>query len=427
MKPFRTICYVALALWAGLTSTWAEEQKPPLTLADCLALARQQHPDLRAARQGITAAAADVGLAASAGRPQLDVNTGYFNQEPAAPNLRSYSFGLSLGYSLYNSGRVRAQTRQAEAERSAAQSAYAATEQDVALAVTDAYYDLLRVKALQGVAEERLRQAEVHRDQAQAGYEAGEFPRADVYRAEVEVAAARLALIQARNGVELARTALAHAIGLDPNEVLDVADVPSLTPLNLTLEAAQQTAARQRPELAQTAARIAANEAAVRAARTGRQPDVSLRGDWGGRDNVFPPSEMGWTVSLVATLPLSDGGATRARVTAARAEGERLRASDERLRQNIALEVKQAWLLLQEAQERQAVAEAQVAEARHNLEVAEGRYRVGEAPLIELLDAQTALTAARTNEVEARYDALAARARLRWARGETVEGEEAEP
>ena len=80
-----------------------------------------------------------------------------------------------------------------------------------------------------------------------------------------------------------------------------------------------------------------------------------------------------------------------------------LKFNEEGLRQNIALEVRQDTLNLQQAAESIRVAEKGVQQARENLELAEGRYNTGVGNIIELTDAQASRTTAEANYVQALY------------------------
>jgi len=411
---------LAATLGSGITVRAEQTADKPLTVQDCVRLALGQHPTLRAVRKEMDAARAAVGSARSGALPQVGVNAGYTDQEPASPNLRNYSATLTLSQSLFNSGRVSAQVAQAQENFRAAESVVTLTAQDITLAVRQAYYTLLAAQRLQGVAEERLRQAEAHRQQAQANYEAGVVARADVLKAEVEVAEARLGAIKAENGVQLAKAELTNAMGVDAEVTLEVMDDFAFVKADKDLQTALAAAFRQRPELQQNTASTRAARLGVRAAATGTKPEVSLKGDWGLKDTGFLPGEVGWTVGVAVNLPLFDGNATRSQVAKTKAEVEKLQAQESRLRQNIALEVRQACLELREAEERIIVAATQVASARESLRVTEGRYREGVASMVELLDAQTAMTAAQTNEVQALYDHKIAQAKLAKATGEGV-------
>ncbi|MBM3457628.1 MAG: TolC family protein [Armatimonadetes bacterium] len=126
--------------------------------------------------------------------------------------------------------------------------------------------------------------------------------------------------------------------------------------------------------------------------------------------------------SLVAnlTIPLWDGGVSRARTQQARAEVEQADAQMRTARLQVEEEVRRSWTDQQEAVERRRAAAANTLQAREALRIARVRYEAGLAQNVEVTDAQVALTQARTNEVNAAYDYLAAAANLNRSLGRYV-------
>jgi len=114
----------------------------------------------------------------------------------------------------------------------------------------------------------------------------------------------------------------------------------------------------------------------------------------------------------VLNLNLFKGGEDRARLLEAEANHRRAMALRERLASAIGLEVRDAFLALRTARERLAVAQGAVAQAEESLRIVQNRYDAGLTTIVELLDSETALTAARTNLTRARYEAAVGQARL---------------
>jgi outer membrane protein TolC len=96
---------------------------------------------------------------------------------------------------------------------------------------------------------------------------------------------------------------------------------------------------------------------------------------------------------------------------------ESAQAGYDNTKQQVGLEVQQAYLNVSEADQRVTTAGKLVAQAEENYRIAQGRYTGGVGPMIDVVDAETALTAARTAYAQARYDAQVTRARLDLAVG----------
>jgi outer membrane protein len=124
-----------------------------------------------------------------------------------------------------------------------------------------------------------------------------------------------------------------------------------------------------------------------------------------------------WNAGLLLSWPLFQGGQTRAQVRVARAELAGLEAQVDALRQGVRLEVDQARLAVRAVVAALGAADDAVLNARESLRLAEGRYETGVGNMIELGDAQLALTNAEAQSVQAEYSLASARARLLKALG----------
>ncbi len=395
----------------------AAEQTEPMTFAQCVDHALAHNPRIAAAQARVAAMDSRIGQAASGARPQLDLRTGYMDSTPAPGDLRNYSATLSARQLLYDSGETSARIVLARSQRDATVADLRGLALDVANEAARAYIEVLRAQRLVEVTIEMRDQAREHHALVKARYEVGAVARADVLRAEVEVAREHLETISAEKAEELARMRLLNSLGISQGERLALAGIDVVLPSSLERTAAMDIALVRRSELTAIAAQTDAAQAEVRAVRASSRPEVALQGDWGVRDNNFPPTDEAWTVGLTASMSLLDGGRTRERVAEARAEVRVLNAEREQQVQLIELAVAAALLNEEEARQRIDLAEEEVALARHSMEVAGGRYRVGEATLIELIDARTALNRALAGQAEGLYDYHAARADVARAMG----------
>ncbi len=393
------------------------EETEPLTLTEGVEYALAHNPRIAAARGRIEAAASRIGQASSAMKPQLDARTGYTDSTPASRDFRNYSATLSARQLLYDSGETDARTAQARWQRDAITADLRALELDIANTVATEYFGALRARRLLEVAVEVRDQAREHHSLAKARYEAGTVARADVLRAEVEVARSHLDVISAEKTEELARARLRKTLGMGQDRELRLADIEPTFPPPIDRVAAMSAAEGNRSELIAIDAQIRASEAAVRAAKASTRPEVTLQGDWGARDNDFPATDEAWTIALTASTSLFDGGLTRKRVDEARANVRVLQADRDDQAQLIDLEIAEALLNEREARQLIELAEEEVALARHSMEVSSGRYRVGEATLIEVIDARTALSRALATQAEALYDYHRAHADVARAMG----------
>ncbi|HQO83066.1 MAG TPA: TolC family protein [Synergistales bacterium] len=414
---------------------WAEEGLRPdpegklLDLTALVELAGENNPLLLAAEEKVKQQRAGELQVASKLAPRLDSQVAYQHQagnNPYVPAMfrDSYAAALELSQVLYSGGTLESSLRASTLSRKAAEAELQRTRQTVTNGVRKAYYDLQRARASLEVAVATLELAHEHLKQVQSLYENGVVAKNEVLRTRVDVSSAELQLIQAENMTDVALNGLIKAVGVElkPESIPPMESVdPPLFPQNA--EDPYETALRYRPELvAMDDSRRAALELAKAAAGEAR-PRVALKGEYSFYEDDFFPVEDDWSVSVVATWTLYDRGEVKNKIEEYKAMSRELLARIDDLRNQIRLEVSTAWQNMEAALKRIEVAENQVEMAEEDYRMTLRRYAAQVGTNIEVLDARTALTDAKTGYVNAVYDAYSAYSDLLFAMGTT--GEEA--
>ncbi len=189
-------------------------------------------------------------------------------------------------------------------------------------------------------------------------------------------------------------------------------------------EAVNREALRTRPEILQADANIAAARKGIQIARRSSQPSLSAVL---GYD--YTPTAAGFArvnqaqVGLNLNVPIFDGGLSRARIHEAEGDVASAETSRRQAVDQVQVEVEQAYLTLLQARDRVAVANVGLSQAQEASRLAQVRYsagvsqNVGVSPILELSAAQTSLTQAQSNVVNALYDYNTARAQIDRAVG----------
>jgi outer membrane protein TolC len=323
------------------------------------------------------------------------------------------------------SGLITAAVQQSQFQEIASRLDFNRTRNDTILNIKNAYYDVLRAKALVTVAEQNLKDAQDQQTTAQQQLDAGIGTRFDVLRAATQVANAQQSLISARNQVNLTTATLNNVLGLDQNTPTTIleANTPALPAEDFNGAVAEAYA--KRPEILQADANIRAAEKGAVLAQRSQMPTLGVGFTVGFSPNAAGFAPLTTTYTSVATLnmPLFDQGLSRARQQEARAQVETSRTDKQTTQDTVALQVRQAYLTLIEAQDRLNVTTAALGEAQEQYRLAQVRFKAGvtatpgASPLLEISDALAALTQAQTNQVTAQYDVQNDRARLDQAEG----------
>ncbi|HEY3268618.1 MAG TPA: TolC family protein [Armatimonadota bacterium] len=275
-----------------------------------------------------------------------------------------------------------------------------------------AYYNVLRAQGAVDVATASVTDVEEQLRLAQANLAAGTAPQFDVTRAQVTLADRQQTLINTKDQLSLAGSALNNVLGRDVNAPVSLAAVVEAPNREVDITGQTEKALESRPEVIQADLGVKANREVVGLQRLGTYPQFALSGTYQHDFTAagLSPSNAYWSYGVSVSLPLYEGGATRARVDQAQADERSAELTRTQLRRGVALEVRQSGLLVQEAADRFDVADKSVALAEEALRLARVRYENGVATQLEVTDAETQLSQARFNRNNTRYDYLTARA-----------------
>jgi outer membrane protein len=402
-----------------------------LSVDDAVAIALDTQPNIKARLSDYIAAAFRVDQALAPLFPQINASfTAATSKTPASSTSTTFSgrrvttitespfdptvARISVSQMLFDFGKNFAST---EAARKLADVALEDTElqrQLVTQTVKEAYTNINFAMRLIQVNQQAVDRAELNLRSARGFFEVGTRPKSDVARAEVDVANARVDLIRARNAERLARVALATAMGLPATTPLTIQDNLVYQPVSLDRTRLGDEALRARPEYRQARLNAEANEARLRRSSRDFFPDITAGGFYGATRGDLNEA---WEINLNLNWTIFDGGNRIARYREARAN---LEAAQQRVRASeldISREVEQSINNVIEADERIQAAQVAVASAQENFRLAQGRFDAGVGTILELTDAQLALTQAQNAEAQALADYRIALARLDRAVG----------
>ncbi len=321
---------------------------------------------------------------------------------------------VSLSQLLFDFGKTMAATDAARKLASVAQESLELQRQLIGLAIREAYTNINFSKRLIVVAQQSFDRAQLNLRSARGFFDVGTRPKSDVVRAEVDVANARVDIIRARNAERLARAALNTAMAIDIDIPTQVQDNLAYEPVQFDRAQQRAEALRQRPENRQAKLQVEVSEAQERLAFRNFFPNLNAVAAYGATRTELNPN---WSVGLTLSWTMFDGGGLVGRYQESQANLDgsraRLKASELDIIQN----VEQAEITAEEAQERIQAAQAAVASAEENFRLAQGRFDAGVGTILELTDAQLALTQSQNTESQALSDFRIALYRLDRALG----------
>ena len=407
---------------AAVPTARSPEGSVTWSLDDVTSMALKNHPLILQSDADVAAAVARKGQARSAWYPSVNLSAGYERVRAfSAVNDRNvtteneFARGV-LDWMLFDFGRTGASVGRADANVAISRENAATTRENVAFVATVAYYNVLRAERTLEFQRENLRQQESLYRQASAFYEAGVRAKIDVVRAEANLYDARAQLIQAENGLRVARVTLLQRIGADgPADFRLSGALPEQT-LPGTLPDWVAEAERNRPELRALAEKERAAAESLRLARAGYLP--FLLGTAGyGYGGEEPPLQPDYALSVTLNLPLFSGFLTREQAKEASASISSTRYELIEAKRRVRLEVEVSAYSVQEAQERLSARKKQRDASGENLRLATARYEVGAGDIIEMTDAQAQMVRSETDAINTAFDFAVSHASLLRAMG----------
>ena len=343
----------------------------------------------------------------------------------------TYQLGLLFSQNVYAGGRLRAQSRIARADLTAAEISLRQAEAQLSLDVTEAYYDAVLTNQLFAIAQATLEQAETTLRQATLARQVGTQPEFELLRAQVTRDNQRPVVIQRRSDRDLAYFRLKQLLNIPANDQIELTselrdgDLPeafegasgaALPPPAATVVVPDATIQRSAVEQAVQAVEV--QEGLLDVAQAQRRPNIRLTSQYGRI--AYPTSGLpswngsraDWTVGLSLSLPLFTGGRLRGAQKVAEANLLESRARLQEVRELAALDTRSAYERLAAEQATWEASRGTVEQAERAYQIAEVRYREGISTQVELSDARILLQQAQANRAAAARNLQVARVRV---------------
>jgi outer membrane protein TolC len=403
-KSVKNSAKLVAAVLVMLNASVAFAAPVELSLSDSVALALKNNPSIKMAQSDKDKSKWSVDEAKAGRLPTVSLGSSYSLKDNNPAGTDDLSNSLRMNWQLYSGGRVEGQIDQAKRGVQVADLGVEKTKQQLKLDTTSAYFTILQTKNLVDVNQQSVSNLQEHLTSVQAKYDVGVVAKSDVLRAEVELANAQQNLIKAQNNYDLAVAGLLNTMTIDPGTELALTDTLSYQKYDKTLEDSL-AAAQVRPDVAQADENVKIAETAIKVAKSGNRPSVSVSASNGWNGSVLPESgDDNWNVGLSASWSLFDAGSSNAKVKQADASLDKVKEQAVQVKNAAALEVRQNYLSMQEAEKRIDTNKVAVGKAEEDLVIAREKYNAGVGTNLDVIDAQLALTQAKTNEIQALYD-----------------------
>ncbi|HYL12924.1 MAG TPA: TolC family protein [Terriglobales bacterium] len=426
--PWFVVVSVALASWgqAAVPGQASEPAPQQLSLKDAEAIALKNNPQISVAR--LTALASqqvarevrsNLWPTAVANLTGVDARSGSRLTAGALNNPILYeraAVGTTVAQLITDFGHTTNLVSSANLAAKAEDQNAIATKEQILLAVDQAFYGALQSQAVLKVAQQTVTARQSVADQVGALFKSKLKSQLDLSFANVNLAQAKLLLLDAQNNENAALATLSAVLGYPTLQNFQlVEDTTAIAPPPGNIDQLIAEAFAKRPEILSLDLQYQSARKFQTAQRDLLFPSIRALGVVGDAP-VRNPVISNWygAVGANVEIPIFNGFLypARSREASLRAEATRDRLLD--LRNRISRDVRTSWLNANTAYERVSVTQQLLDQANLALDLAQTRYNLGLGSIVELSQAQLQQTQAQIGNAQAGYDYRLALAALRY-------------
>jgi outer membrane protein TolC len=421
-------CFQAPTLSASMDSQQSSNGDNVFNLTECVEIALDRSPQILGSQADIKEKESSLLSSQKDLYPSLFFQYGYQHAPDAyAPfgieNYYNYSF--SVKQPIYRGRALVTGIELGELDLEISKSAMTQTQNDIIITVHEAYYNLLKTRKFEEVAEQSLKERKSHLKDAKAYFKAGLIPKNDMLQSEVQLAGAEIELIRAQNQTIMAASRLNTLLRRPVDSEIQLEDILKFEPSNISWEESVHQAKKYRPELKQSEIGIEQAEKNIILTKAPYLPAVSVSANYlkQGDDllaNDYPLAGGSSEVKTVmATLEWRfwAWGQSKNEMAVAKHNVKKAKESQAELLDSIILQVRDAYLAIKEFEFNIGVTEKAIEQAEEDFRINQSRYQAQLSTTTDVLDAQTRLSRARIQYFNALYNYRISLMKLAWATG----------
>jgi outer membrane protein len=455
IKSIARLCIMMIFI---LSSGYVFAQEPQeLSLQDLIQIALQNNSQLRIAEKRVKLSATNVTTAYANILPSINssFSSGKYIQgerilktdvpvgidsltgqaiyeqrdiRQAKTERQSHQARISLSQNIFDFGRSYYGIKEANALKNSAVHTMISTRQSVILNVKRAYYELLKAYGLEEVYQEAVKLAKEQVDRSQTMMDIGLASQAEVYQARVNLGSQRMKLITQQNLTEIAKANLNNALGRNPSTPIKVASNDGSQIFSeVDFDEAVNTALENNQEIKTLEMDAKANSYAINVEKARYLPTIGASVTYSRNNDDITrvyTSELNRdytaTIGIGADLNIFNGFSDKAAVQRASLNYQITLENLVEQKRLVTADVKQFFLELKAYTDILEIDQENIEAAQENLRLQQEKRRVGSGTELEVTEAQVGLTEAKSNYVNAEYDAKIAKANLEAAMG-TIE------
>jgi outer membrane protein len=423
---------VAYQQWKSQREVEEQSQtkiKGQLSLQDCLKLTLVNNKTLQRVLQEKEIARGNELKSNSAILPSVTLTGDYLRKDEVGSigpitfgDVDNYSADLVVTQPIFAGGSIIAKINAGKLLSLFTDQTVRATTQDVIYETERSYYDVLLNQHLYQISADAVRSSQAHLDDVKFKRSAGVASNFDVLRAEVELSNFQADLIKNKNAINVSKAQLLKLMGISQDSNFVPSDELTYVPLKMTMEQAVEIAYHNRPDLYKRQFDIKYQKELLKIAQSRYWPTIS-----GFYDNTWsqPDPHNGtiiqlgraWQTGVTATLPIFDGFAREGDIIQQKARYKQSQIDLIDAEETTLFELTRALFSIEDAEEFVQSQQLNLTRAEEGSRLAEVGYREGINTQVEVIDAESALTEAKSFYYQAIYSHIIAKLYLQKALG----------
>jgi len=408
---------------AGLSLPSDIQAQTVYTWQQCVDEAKNKHPDLISAREGINQSEANKTIMESGLFPQIDSGVSAASSKSASADpTEKYSYGLTGSQLLFDGFKTAHQIKEAQQNLWGSQFSYRVISSNVRLRLRNAFIQLLKEQGLSKITSEIAARRQESLKLVGLRYEAGREHKGALLTAKANLAQAEAEVSQAQRNLTLAQWRLSKEMGgkqLIPIQAQGDFEVTDSQPEQPDFEQLAETV----PFLRELIARKEAAKYGLRSAKADYFPEVFADANISRSESRWPPGDESWSAGIRMTLPIFDGGNRKASVKKAESFFAQAKAQEHSGRDGVILTLHEAWVRLQDTLDNIQVQKKFRESAEVRAKIGEAQYSNGLISFDDWIIIEDALVRTKKSFLEAQADALTAEASWIQAKGRILDDE----
>ncbi len=325
----------------------------------------------------------------------------------------SFQLGAEAQLPLYNNQLIQ-NKKLAESSLDLSKQQLEANRNQIENKIKNVYFNALLARSSLDVTQQSLENAQSNYENVKRQNEQGVAPDYDLLRADVRVENTKPDVREARNNYESALNRLKLLTGIDIQQPVDLEGNLKAYYEAFPKEQLADYSLKENPQVEQLELQKDLQHNQISLEKSAYHPSLSAVGGYNyqAQHDHFDFNDYFWintaTAGLQLQIPIFSGLTRKNRIEQAQVEMQKIEVQKNNLERSLTVQVENALEQIQQVQQRVNAQERNIEQAKKGYKIAQKSYESGTINIVELNDAELALSQARMNYLTAIHDYLTA-------------------